>query len=271
MAARRAADGALGVNDKFAAALAGEAGPQSTAQAAADTLATRFLDEKLLHHNTFVTNGRDYRQVVLVGAATDTRPFRLPWFEGTVIYLLSPPEAHQAAAAALKSVPDAVVPRGCLLRRVGVDLQGGANISEALERCGFQGDRLSVWGLQGLNEMGLSEEAYSSLLLEISCLAAFGSQVTGEMWAKDKGTVANLLAGLGLLGHVAGLDEVAAESGRLWDVAQQKESGVETPPPQERWLFTSEQQRLSLVQMGTYSTHVTAAEETDEDFFDNFS
>jgi hypothetical protein len=35
--------------------------------------------------------------------------------------------------------------------------------------------------------MGLSEEAYSSLLLEISCLAAFGSQVTGEMWAKDKG------------------------------------------------------------------------------------
>ena len=42
-------------------------------------------------------------------------------------------------------------------------------------------------------------------------------------------------------------------------------------PDARRWLFTARQQRLSGAQMGTYSAHVTAAEETDEDFFDNFS
>lgn len=41
-----------------------------------------------------------------------------------------------------------VVPRGCLLRRVSVDLQGGASIITELERAGFRGDRLSVWAVQ---------------------------------------------------------------------------------------------------------------------------
>ncbi len=40
------------------------------------------------------------------------------------------------------------VPRGCLLRRVNVDLQGGASIITELERAGFRGDRLSVWAVQ---------------------------------------------------------------------------------------------------------------------------
>jgi hypothetical protein len=38
-----------------------------------------------------------------------------------------------------------------------------------------------------------------------------------------------------------------------------------------RWLFTAQQQRLSAAQVGAYSAHVAAAEEADEDFFDNFS
>eukprot|EP00873_Tetraselmis_striata_P027854 jgi/Tetstr1/448118/TSEL_035414.t1 len=265
MAARRQMDGVLGIYDDFAAALASDAGAESEAQAAADTLATRYLDEQLLHHNTFVTDNRDYKQVVLVGCATDTRPFRLPWFEGTVIYMLAPPEAHQHAAAALKELPEAVVPRGCLLRRVGVDLQRGEGMDQHLAKAGFQSDRLSVWGLQGLGELGLSEEQCGDLMLDISCLAAFGSQVCGELWAQDKQTVANLLAGLGLLGHVAGMEEMAAENGRLWDVAKAGGAGA------SRWLFRCEQQRLSLAQMDTYGAHVAAAEETDEDFFDNFS
>ncbi len=39
----------------------------------------------------------------------------------------------------------------------------------------------------------------------------------------------------------------------------------------QRWLFTARQQRLSLAQMDTYEAHSRAAQETDEDFFDNFS
>jgi hypothetical protein len=37
------------------------------------------------------------------------------------------------------------------------------------------------------------------------------------------------------------------------------------------WLFVAHQKRLSLLQMGIYSEHAAAAEETDEDFFGNFS
>ncbi|EFJ43282.1 hypothetical protein VOLCADRAFT_96625 [Volvox carteri f. nagariensis] len=39
----------------------------------------------------------------------------------------------------------------------------------------------------------------------------------------------------------------------------------------QRWLFAAQQIRLSAAQMDVYAAHRTAAEETDEDFFDNFS
>ncbi len=38
-----------------------------------------------------------------------------------------------------------------------------------------------------------------------------------------------------------------------------------------RVLFTAQQVRLSLAEMDTYNAHLSAAEATDEDFFDNFS
>lgn len=91
---------------------------------------------------------------MLVGDAFDTRPFRLPWPEGTVIFCCAPAAAHAAAEAAFKA-QGARVPRGCLLRRVPVEL---AELGEpegvdfglvtALERAGFRGDRLSAWVLQ---------------------------------------------------------------------------------------------------------------------------
>lgn len=85
--------------------------------------------------------------MVLVGDAFDTRPFRLPWPEGTVLFCVAPAAAHAAADAAFKAA-GARVPRGCLLRRVPAELAGGASFAGALETAGFRGDRLSVWALQ---------------------------------------------------------------------------------------------------------------------------
>jgi len=39
----------------------------------------------------------------------------------------------------------------------------------------------------------------------------------------------------------------------------------------QRWLFTSQQMRLSIAQMDIYNAHLTAAEEVDEDFSGSFS
>jgi O-methyltransferase involved in polyketide biosynthesis len=87
---------------------------------------------------------------VLVGDAFDTRPFRLPWPEGTILFCVAPAEAHQQAKEAFKA-QGARVPRGCLLCRVPAQLlpdDGTASFAAALERAGFRGDRLSVWIMQ---------------------------------------------------------------------------------------------------------------------------
>ena len=47
-------------------------------------------------------------------------------------------------------------------------------------------------------------------------------------------------------------------------------SFVEQEKPQ-RWLFTAQHKNLSSEEMETYERHTNAAEELDEDFFDNFS
>ncbi len=40
-------------------------------------------------------------QVVLVGDGLDTRPYRLPWPPGTLLFVVAPAEVHAAAEAAL--------------------------------------------------------------------------------------------------------------------------------------------------------------------------
>jgi hypothetical protein len=42
----------------------------------------------------------------------------------------------------------AVVPRGCLLRRVNVDTLAGESFEDPLLMAGYRADRPSVWGLQ---------------------------------------------------------------------------------------------------------------------------
>ena len=118
-------------------------------------------------------------QVVLLGCGMDTRPFRLGWPRGTLLFLLAPGEVHAAAEQALR-VAGAAVPSGCLLRRVPIDLEVCGSLQDhrpcvcrgacigilwkcfqvtlvqgdmddfgvALEAAGYRGDRLSIWGLQ---------------------------------------------------------------------------------------------------------------------------
>ena len=51
-----------------------------------------FIDEQVMAATAVVNTARkqDYNQVVLVGDGFDTRPFRLPWPAGTVIYMVAP-------------------------------------------------------------------------------------------------------------------------------------------------------------------------------------
>ncbi|PSC76936.1 S-adenosyl-L-methionine-dependent methyltransferase [Micractinium conductrix] len=257
-----------------ACAAAAAALPDLSADAAAtrEALATRFLDEQLLRAVTIVNMERDltqeYNQVVLVGDALDTRPFRLPWPEGTVMFCVAPQAAHAAADAAFKA-QGARVPRGCLLRRVPAELgqleEGGGGFVSALERAGFRGERLSVWVLQGVAGLGLGPAGLTALLTDLCNLAAFDSLVAGLMPALERRALDNLLASFGLLG--AGVDFGPQTDWGRWEPGLALDSAGARP-----WLFVAQQKRLSLAEMGTYEDHVAAAEEVGEDnFFGNFS
>ncbi|KAK9819621.1 hypothetical protein WJX72_000343 [[Myrmecia] bisecta] len=208
----------------------GELPQAGTAHTAPDEVATAFLDRQLLTAVSLVNMDlrQEYRQVVLVGCGMDTRPFRLVWPPGTVLFMVAPAEVHAVAANSLKE-QGAQVQRACLLRRVPADLVAGVSFQESLERSGFRGDRLSVWGLQGLSHLSLEAAALHSVFTDIVNLAAFGSIVLGELPPMQRAAAENLLAEYSLLGNVVDVQDAAADD------------------------------------------HVQAAEDTDEDFFDNFS
>ncbi|KAI8469907.1 MAG: hypothetical protein J3K34DRAFT_385605 [Monoraphidium minutum] len=206
----------------------------------------------------------EYRQVVLVGDGFDTRPFRLPWPPGTLLFVAAPAEAHERAEALLAGAEGGPprVGRGCLLRRVDLNLDAAA---VALERAGFRQDRLSLWALQGLHGQRLGRPALLELLADVTNSAAFHSLVIGELPLDGpRSEVDDALAEVGLLGCA---DEAAeAAAAEVLAAARAGDGDVAA-----RWLFTSQQMRLSLGQMGIYEDHAAAAEETDEDFFGHFS
>ncbi|KAF8065520.1 MTS1 [Scenedesmus sp. PABB004] len=301
LAAARAAEAARPeplVCDPFAAALAGPGGSAAPDAALLDVVATRYIDESLLNAmaatNVNTIASGDYRQVVLLGDGLDCRPFRLPWPPGTLLFLVAPAEVHAAAEALLAAAPaPAHVPRGCLLRRVPLDLGaaacagdgGGSVFAAALARGGFRADRLSVWALQGLHGLGLGAGALRALLAEVADGAAFHSLLVGELPGPlRRGDAANLLAEAGLLGAVyAHADEAY---GRLGGPAGGRSSsgsssgggdgdsggaaaaaGGGDDAVAERWLVTAQQLRLSLAQMGIYddwSAEFEAAEAGDD-------
>ena len=98
-------------------------------------------------------------QVVLFSPGLDTRPFRLPWPKGTVIYDVASKDVHALRKERIKKR----APRGCLHIPVNLQvpsvlddhtetdrvvLKGIHNLQTQMERIGFRGDRLSVWAIQ---------------------------------------------------------------------------------------------------------------------------
>ncbi|OVA12706.1 Leucine carboxyl methyltransferase [Macleaya cordata] len=135
-------------------------------------LATKFIDDKLLS----TMNKMDgLRQVVLFTDGMDTRPYRLKWPNSTVIFDLSPHRIFQGATQKLKDV-GAKIPRSCLLVHVPSD---SFDIQEILYRKGFNGNRPSIWALQGLPLMTL--ENFKDIMVLVSSLATKGCIFFGEL------------------------------------------------------------------------------------------
>lgn len=280
--------------DPLAAAFAGESiNPFITeAQRLQEGAAISFLDDQLLQAVDIVNMDlkKEYQQVVLLGCGFDSRPFRLPWPAGTVIFLLAPSEVHAAAIAKLKQSPNGVprVPRGCLLQRVSIDLPICSDFSTPLEAAGYNGKKLSVWALQGLAKLGLSGSEINQLLAHIANSASLNSFIFGELPPSTVETAASWIAKAGFLGNIVS-DSVSdtAEEGDISANSTDLQNTAKVHPTEldgresdrhERGrqdlsaqLFIAQQQKLSLSQMQEYNRHSRAGEEDGEDFEGNFS
>ena len=130
---------------------------------------TRFFDD-------FFTAATDsgIRQAVILASGLDSRAYRLPWPDGTVVYELDQPaviEAKTATMTAIGATPT------CDRRAVSVDLRD--DWPETLRCSGFDVSLPTAWTAEGLL-VYLPPEAQDRLLDDVTALSAPGSQLATE-------------------------------------------------------------------------------------------
>jgi methyltransferase (TIGR00027 family) len=157
-------------NDPWAAALAGETGLAWIETRPANSvspivLRTRYFDDFLQR----ITHQNGIRQVVLLAAGLDTRPFRLSWPEQSRCFEVDQQPVLQYKEQILQGV--AAQP-ACQRRTIGVDLTGPW--VERLIESGFNPHQPSGWLLEGFL-FYLANEQITRLLDEVTSLAAPGS------------------------------------------------------------------------------------------------
>lgn len=111
------------------------------------------------------------KQVVLLAAGLDSRAYRLPWADGTVVYELDQPQVLEFKRETIDGLDDA--PRA-ERREVAIDLRD--DWPRALQDRGFDPARPSAWIAEGLL-IYLPATAQEQLFAGIDALAAPGSFV----------------------------------------------------------------------------------------------
>jgi methyltransferase (TIGR00027 family) len=130
---------------------------------------TRFFD------NFFIDAGAaGIRQAVILASGLDSRPYRLPWPDGTTVFEIDQPQVIEFKTrilAKLGAEPSAE------LRTVGVDLR--EDWPAALRHSGFDDTQPTAWSAEGLL-VYLPPEAQDRLFDNITTLSAPGSQLATE-------------------------------------------------------------------------------------------
>jgi methyltransferase (TIGR00027 family) len=130
---------------------------------------TRYFDD-------FFTEATDagIRQVVILASGLDSRPYRLPWPAGTVVYEVDQPTVIEFKSASLSKLgAEPTAER----RTVAVDLRD--DWQNALRQAGFDQSRPSAWSAEGLL-MYLPPDAQDRLFDAITTLSAPGSRLATE-------------------------------------------------------------------------------------------
>jgi methyltransferase (TIGR00027 family) len=127
---------------------------------------TRFFDE------FFRTAGQvGIRQAVIVAAGLDSRPYRLEWATGTMVFEVDQPKVLEFKARVLaEQGAEPAADR----KAVAADLRGDWSIP--LKAGGFDPGRPTAWSVEGLLPY-LTAAAQDALFARIDQLSAAGSQI----------------------------------------------------------------------------------------------
>lgn len=130
---------------------------------------TRYFD------NFFTeAGGAGIRQAVILASGLDTRAYRLPWPDGTVVFEIDQPTVIEFKTRVLAE--SGAVPAADR-RTVGIDLR--EDWPEVLRECGFNPNTPTAWIAEGLL-IYLPPDAQDLLLDAITELSAPGSRLATE-------------------------------------------------------------------------------------------
>jgi methyltransferase (TIGR00027 family) len=130
---------------------------------------TRFFDD------FFLNSARDgLRQAVILASGLDSRAYRLPWPDGSMVFELDQPQVIEAKTAAMRRL--GATPT-CERRTVAVDLRD--DWPAALRAAGFDPALPTAWSAEGLL-VYLPPEAQDKLFDDITALSAPGSALATE-------------------------------------------------------------------------------------------
>ncbi|PNT76777.1 hypothetical protein BRADI_1g53360v3 [Brachypodium distachyon] len=223
-------------------------------------LTTRYVDEKLEH---LISSSDNFRQIVLLTDGMDTRPYRLCWPRMSVVYDVSPGRIFSTSAQQLKG---AKISRNCVVFHTPLE---SPDLQEALCKNGFNGNRPSVWILQGLPLF--TSTSLENLLLVVSNLATKGSIFMGEVpHFPDCTAASDLFSKQGWLDKLFFTWGFRVSFDHYENVAN--DIGLDLAPTWKQHggvLFVAEQLRFSDAQMESFRMHFERAEEdADEEGFE---
>ena len=150
-------------------ALTGDTGGTATLMTTVMAVRTRFFDDFFLD-----ATKAGVRQAVILASGLDSRPYRLPWPDGSVVYEIDQPKVidfKTATMADIGATPTAE------RRTVAIDLRD--DWPAALRRSGFDDSRPTAWSAEGLLAY-LPPDAQDRLFDNITALSAAGSWLATE-------------------------------------------------------------------------------------------
>jgi methyltransferase (TIGR00027 family) len=137
---------------------------------------TRFFDDFFID-----AGAAGIRQAVILASGLDSRPYRLPWPQGSTVYEIDQPKVIEFKSTTMTAIGATPIAER---RAVSIDLR--EDWPAALRRSGFDETQPTAWSAEGLL-IYLPPEAQDRLFDNITALSAPGSQLATE-YHPDGGT-----------------------------------------------------------------------------------